>query len=370
MRLDRNIGKFSYKYEDIEKSIEIFCGDLSDFSNEIDVMLVSAFKSSTFIDGYALNRKSLIGSLKRKKNISVKKLSKSPEVDLRNTLGIWLSCEMDMKRTKIRRIACAELSSFSNIGYRKYIQGDSIRRSVQGFFGLLSLANNLNIETKTIALPLIGTGTQKLPVTVVMDALLDESIKALATNSKIMNIIFVDKDIHKCEEINKLIIEKSNGKNEFFINTTANTLEIKQIKPYVRESVKSSNDKYKVFISYSSKEYNLAAEIRNILELNGFSCWMAPESIPPGSAYPNEINKAIERSEVFIILLSNNSMQSIWIPKELDIAVNLQKTIIPFKLDASDLNESFSLYLSNVQRIEAYKNPTDALQTLILQLSK
>lgn len=47
-----------------------------------------------------------------------------------------------------------------------------------------------------------------------------------------------------------------------------------------------------VFISYSSKEKEIADLVRETLENNGISCWMAPESIPASSGYAAEITEA------------------------------------------------------------------------------
>ena len=60
----------------------------------------------------------------------------------------------------------------------------------------------------------------------------------------------------------------------------------------------------KVFISYSSIEYNKVMEISNVLEKNGINCWMAPQSIPAGSDYGAEIPKAINTCDAFLLVLS------------------------------------------------------------------
>ena len=46
-----------------------------------------------------------------------------------------------------------------------------------------------------------------------------------------------------------------------------------------------SNQPY-AFISYSSKEYAEANNVRDVLNTNGVSCWMAPQSIEGGSMVP------------------------------------------------------------------------------------
>ena len=48
-----------------------------------------------------------------------------------------------------------------------------------------------------------------------------------------------------------------------------------------------------VFISYSSKDQDVTEQIRQALETNGISCWIAPRNIPLGSSYAREIPAAI-----------------------------------------------------------------------------
>jgi len=110
-----------------------------------------------------------------------------------------------------------------------------------------------------------------------------------------------------------------------------------------------------IFISYSSLEYGNAYALKQVLEANGISCWMAPQSIPSGSDYTREIPKAIQSCDIFLLVLSAASQASRWVPKELENAINEGKIIIPFHTDESSLTDSFNFMLSNVQRIERIK---------------
>ena len=125
-----------------------------------------------------------------------------------------------------------------------------------------------------------------------------------------------------------------------------------------------------VFISYSSKDYPAACKIRELLESRGIVCWMAPESIPGGSSYLKEIPAAIGNSVVFLLILSHNAQMSKWVPKELDRAINKDKPVIPFKIDAETLNESFELALCNVQRIDASREPEKAWDELVRRVKQ
>lgn len=119
-----------------------------------------------------------------------------------------------------------------------------------------------------------------------------------------------------------------------------------------------------VFISYSSKEIDIASQIRMVLEANGINCWMAPKSIPAGSDYGTEIPKAIERCKAFLLVLSEQSQQSQWVPKEVGMAIGLGKVVIPYHIDNSSITSAFNFYLTNSQRIDAYNSSSEAFRQL------
>lgn len=130
---------------------------------------------------------------------------------------------------------------------------------------------------------------------------------------------------------------------------------------------KPSTDNF-VFISYSSHEIEIANQLKHILETNGVSCWMAPQSIPAGSDYGNEIPKAIEKCKVFLLLLSDASQNSNWVPKEVGLAIGKGKIVVPFQIDNTTISEAFNFYLTNSQRISAYNRMTEAYQELLNRL--
>ncbi len=120
-----------------------------------------------------------------------------------------------------------------------------------------------------------------------------------------------------------------------------------------------------VFISYSTGDITSAETVRDILEQNGLSCWMAPRDIPGGSNYTKEIPIAIRNCKVFVLILSKNAQGSQWVLKELDSAVNSGKVILPFMLEDCILNDEFNFLLTGTQRYSAYQKKAEALETLI-----
>lgn len=123
-----------------------------------------------------------------------------------------------------------------------------------------------------------------------------------------------------------------------------------------------------VFISYSSRDSAAACAVRSMLEANGVKCWMAPESIPMGGDYANAIPLAIENCSVFLLILSENAQASKWVPKELDLAITFDKRVIPFQIDDGLMTRPFNFRLTNIQRIEAYRDLADAYEKLLSRI--
>ena len=120
--------------------------------------------------------------------------------------------------------------------------------------------------------------------------------------------------------------------------------------------------KESVFISYSSKDSKIVEKIVAMLKEAGISYWKAPEMIPAGSNYAREIPRAIAQCQVFLLVISSYSQESIWVEKEIDCAINDRKTIVPLKLTEDDLSDMFRFYLNNVQTISYAENPAEALR--------
>ena len=123
-----------------------------------------------------------------------------------------------------------------------------------------------------------------------------------------------------------------------------------------------------VFISYSTKDQLQAEAVRNVIEQNGISCWMAPRDIPGGSNYTKEIPNAIRGCQAFVLMLSENAQNSPWVLKELDRAVNDGKIILPFQLEEITLSDEFNFLLTGAQRYDAYQKKSEALQLLISRI--
>ncbi len=123
-----------------------------------------------------------------------------------------------------------------------------------------------------------------------------------------------------------------------------------------------------VFISYKAEEIEEASWVKSVLESNGISCWMAPACIPGGSSYAVEIPQAIRQAKVFVLILSSRAQSSRWVSREVDLAINEGKIVLPFMLENCALKDDFNFYLTNVQRYAAYENKAAAIEKMLSEI--
>lgn len=121
------------------------------------------------------------------------------------------------------------------------------------------------------------------------------------------------------------------------------------------------------FISYSSKNQQMADSVRLLLIDNGISCWMAPYDIPAGSKYAEVINDALEKCSCLVLLLTNASQESQFVEREVERAITYNKTIIPVQLENVSLNSGFRFYIGNSQiiAVPSIDEQTDEIQKVM-----
>ncbi len=112
-----------------------------------------------------------------------------------------------------------------------------------------------------------------------------------------------------------------------------------------------------VFISYSTKNTREIRLILDALEQAGLTCWIAPRDVPPGKPWGGVINRAIIDSDVFLILVTEESNSSDQVLKEVGIADHHKKLIVPFFLHDVTLSDDLSYYLTSLHWLVARAQP-------------
>lgn len=111
--------------------------------------------------------------------------------------------------------------------------------------------------------------------------------------------------------------------------------------------------KKNIFICHSSKDAPVADAICMVLESMSLSCWIAPRNVPPGSRFPREIIKAIEKSDAFVMVFSKNANASDHVAHEVERAFSKKIRIFPFRIDNQHPTDDLEYFLSITQWFEA-----------------
>ena len=89
---------------------------------------------------------------------------------------------------------------------------------------------------------------------------------------------------------------------------------------------------YDFFISHSHLDKEIAVNLCKILEAKKRNCWIAPRNVGVG-LYSNSIIEGIEKSKALVLLLSENSNNSIPVLNELEAATTNNLMIIPVRIE-------------------------------------
>ena len=77
-----------------------------------------------------------------------------------------------------------------------------------------------------------------------------------------------------------------------------------------------------IFISHAHQDAEVAQRLAHDLEANGYDIWIAPDSIRPGEKWVEAINRGLEESGIFVLLLSPDAVASRWVQMETNVAIS------------------------------------------------
>jgi TolB-like protein/Tfp pilus assembly protein PilF len=115
-----------------------------------------------------------------------------------------------------------------------------------------------------------------------------------------------------------------------------------------------------VFLSYASADAAMAQAVCRGLEGAGIACWIAPRDVTPGAQYADAIVRAINGAKVLVVVLSEHSVDSAHVGKEIERASAKRRPIIALRIDGAPLTPALEYFLSESQWIEAPGGGLDA----------
>lgn len=113
-----------------------------------------------------------------------------------------------------------------------------------------------------------------------------------------------------------------------------------------------------VFISYAREDAAQAQQLAAGLERAGFTVWLDRERMRAGS-FSDQLDRAIARCDVFLLLLSPSSARSTYVNRELHVAADdHDRPILPVVIEEADVTP-FRLLITGLQRVD-FTTRTDA----------
>ena len=89
---------------------------------------------------------------------------------------------------------------------------------------------------------------------------------------------------------------------------------------YTKSLVGQPFEFYSCFISYSSHDGKLAQRLYADLRANKVRCWFAPEDLKIGDEFRSRIDESIHVFDRLLLILSEHSVKSRWVQKEVETA--------------------------------------------------
>ena len=106
-----------------------------------------------------------------------------------------------------------------------------------------------------------------------------------------------------------------------------------------------------VFISYSSLDRDRVLPLVKQLEAHGISVWFDQDGIEGADLWRSEIVRAIEACEVLILMASKASIASENVVKEVSLASDRNKRLLPVFLEPAQIPEALQYQLAGVHHI-------------------
>jgi len=117
-----------------------------------------------------------------------------------------------------------------------------------------------------------------------------------------------------------------------------------------------------VFICHSSENADFAEQAYASLLGDGRKVWISTHNLQPHSRnYWEDIENAIEKCSVFLVIASKDAMMSRDVQREIMIAQKLNKPRVEIKIDAYRHTELFKDFFDGISWIDASKNEENAL---------
>ena len=123
----------------------------------------------------------------------------------------------------------------------------------------------------------------------------------------------------------------------------------------------------RVFMSYASRDADIARELCAGLESAGLPCWIAPRDVRPGEPYAAAIVQALNSCRMLVLVLSKNSMESPHVLREVERACSKRRPVLSVRVDAADLPAELEYFVSSTHWLDASGGPVKRILPALIE---
>jgi hypothetical protein len=120
-----------------------------------------------------------------------------------------------------------------------------------------------------------------------------------------------------------------------------------------------------LFVGHVSEDRSAAVEIVDELERRGIPCWIAPRNVRPGKPFDDEIAEAIETCQAMLLIFSDRCNTSEYIRREVTVAGDVGKVIMPFRIEDARPKGGLRVRLSDLHWIDAFVERPRAIDEIV-----
>jgi hypothetical protein len=120
-----------------------------------------------------------------------------------------------------------------------------------------------------------------------------------------------------------------------------------------------------LFVSHVSEDAAAALEIVAELERRGVPCWVTPRNVRPGRPFDEEIAVAIEHCRAMLLIFSEHCNGNDYIRREVTVAGELGKDIVPFRIEDVKSRGALQMRLSDLHWINGFRARERAIDEVV-----